>query len=441
MRVTRPLTLLLFLGSLHSLAAPIAPQDLLNLIPSSPAGQNLLLSEQQAAAAWNAAQAALGLKVNAGGNYSLNTSDFSSTQQSGSVNLSLSLPVLPWGTAFDGLKTAQRNLKSALLDARDARNILNSKIISGYYSVALAELDLKLAKENQTLAESQLQVAQQQRGQGTASLETLLQAQQKVNTTQASTLKAQNNLEVARSTLGNTLGLPLPEGEFTAEVQSALPDRTLQQWTTLALSQRSDLQKAQMKLESAQEALNQAIEDRWRPNATVSSGISSGGLGIDLGLNLQTGVLSSSASYSFQNSTQNTSSQTGYKVSLSASIPIVDGTQDANIQTQQLNLQSASAALDTTKQTAILDVKQKYSSVQLARLQVQNSNSNLELAREHLKVMEARLKAGLSTSLDLTGAQIALEQAQKDKTSAEVSLLSAVLDLLAAAGQPFGGAS
>ncbi|GEM44530.1 TolC family protein [Deinococcus cellulosilyticus] len=434
MRVTRPLTLLLLMGSLHSLAAPVTPQDILNLIPASPAGQNLALSEQQAQQTLNAAQAALDLKVTAGGNYSLNTTDFTSTQQSGSINLGVSLPVLPWGSAFDSLKTTQRNYKAALLDAQDARNSLTSKLISGYYSILLAELDLRLAKQNQRLAEVQLQVVQQQKNQGTAAQEALLQAQQKLGTTQVNTLKAQNALDAARATLSNTLGRPIPEGEYTAAVLTGLPERTLEAWNALALSQRSDLQKAALKLEAAQDALNHALEDRWRPAGTLSTGLSSGAFGVDVSLNVQTGVLSSSASYAFQDGGPG-----GYKFSLSASIPIVDASQDATIQANQLAVQVAQATVESTKQSALLDVAQKYASVQVAALQVKNASGALAVAAEHLKVTEARVKAGLSTPLDLTSAQIALAQAEKDRTAAEVSLLTANLDLMNAAGQTYRG--
>lgn len=435
MRVSRPLTLLLLMGSLHSLAAPVVPRDLLNLIPASPAGQNLLLSEQQAQQSFAAAQAALGLKVTAGGNYSINTTDFSSTQQSGSVNLGVSLPVLPWGTAFDSLKNAERTYKTALLDAQDARNALISKVIGGYYSILLADQDLNLAKQNQTLAEAQLQVAQQQKVQGTLTQEALLQAQQKVSTAQLGVLKAQNALDFARATLAGTLGMRLPEGEYTAAVLNGFPQRTLEEWNTLALSKRSDIQKATLKLQAAQDALNQAVEDRWRPSGTLSTSLSSGGFGADVSLNVQTGVLSSSASYALQDST----GAGGYRFSLSASIPIVDGSQDASIRAGQLALQSAQAAVETTRQTALLDVAQKFSSVQLAQLQVQNSMSALNIAREHLNVTEARVKAGLSTALELTSAQISVAQAENDRTAADVALLNAILELMNAAGEPYRG--
>ncbi|WP_169743787.1 TolC family protein [Deinococcus misasensis] len=429
MRVTRSLTLLLALGS-SGLATSIPPEKVLDLLPASPAAQGILWQEQQAQANWNAAQAALGLKVSGGGSASFSTTDFSSTQQTGSLNLSASLPVLPWGSAFDALKTAQRNLKSALLDIRDAQNTLKSKVLSGYYSIQLAEMDLQLAQQNQTLAEDQLNVVVQQRNQGTANQEALLQAQQKAANAQLTTLKAQNSLEVARISLSNTLGMPIPEGEYTADVPLKPSDQVLDLWQTQGMATRSDVQKAMLKVEAAQEALDQAREDRWKINASVSLGVSSGGFGADVGLNLQTGVLSTSGSYNLQSSGN---AATNYKVSLSANLPIVDGSLDASIQSQELALKSAQQALDTTRKTAKLDIQQKYTAQKVAQRQLENTALALQTAQTHLTVVEARAKNGLAAPLDVQSARIAVQQAQKDQRAAEVAWLNALLDLQAAA--------
>lgn len=433
MHLSRPLTLLLMMGS-SSLAASFSLQQLLQTLDHTPAWQNLNLISQQAQQALMAAQAGTQPKLSLGGSYSAGNSAAtdpasSAFQQNGSVNVNFSLPVLPWAAAFKGIKTAERSARSSLFDVQDAQNALGSKAIGGYFALQLAQWDVDLARQSLEQAQQQLKNAQQQKELGTLTQEGLLQAQQKATSAQINLQKAQNTLSQNAESLQNTLGMAVPAGEYDSLPQAQLSERTLQDWLALALKSRSDVGKAVLKVEAAQVALQEAQENRWRPAGTVSVSTGFDGLSADASLNWQNGTASTSASYS------TSGSQGGYKVSLSASIPILDGSADAEIQIQQLNLQSAQAALQTTQQNAALDVKQKFSNLTISKLQLENALAGLQIAQEHQKVIQARIEAGLSTAGDLSSAQIAVRQAERDQRSAQVAVLTANLELLQATGQ------
>ncbi|GGJ51888.1 TolC family protein [Deinococcus roseus] len=434
MRFARPIPLLLTLGLMQAHAAPFSLGEALKQLPTTAVWQNLNLAAEKAHQNLKAAQAATQWTVNASGNYSLNTSDFSSLNQSGSVGVSASAAVLPWASAFQTISTSEQNLTQTLLEVQTQQNTLLMKATQGYFTLALNQLKIEVARKNQILLEAQLAVSEQQRTQGTTSAESLLQARQKALEARAAVLTAESNLNLAREELLTSTGMAFPDGEYSTDTTLNVQTHSLQQWQTLALQNRNDLQKAALAVTQAQQNLQQAQQNKKLPDVTLNTTASYSDLSVGAGLNLKTGVGSLQSSYSF-----GSNSSGGVKFSLSASIPLLDPASEASLGTLALNVKSAQNALDTAINNATLEIKQRYAQLENTTAQVQNNQMALSLAEEHLKGVQARVKAGLSTALDEQSAQLSLDNARLNLKTSQSSLTSAQLELLISAGQTLEG--
>ena len=268
----------LWILALLALTPPVLAQGLsldtaLKGLPAAPDWRSSDLTYESALRSLEAAQAAAGLRVTGTSSYSLNSST-----QTLNVGATAAVNVLPWSSAADAIKVAQRTLERAALDRRDARNTLVVNLTTQYFSARQAALDNALAQATLKLRENQVRVAEAKYQAGQLSFEDLLTAQQNLETARVNAASAAGNLEITRQTLANTLGvLPSTLGDLsTAPKEADLPSGSLETLIAQALSQRSDVLKAQSRLADAQASLDIAQRDRWLPDTSLSLGYNQG---------------------------------------------------------------------------------------------------------------------------------------------------------------------
>ncbi|NJK44149.1 MAG: TolC family protein [Pleurocapsa sp. SU_196_0] len=210
-------------------------QGMVQQLPKSLEWQNADLTYQVAQRSLESARAAAGLKVSVGSDASASfpvTTPNSGSSGSVSVNASATLSVLPWSSAFDGVRSAERALYRAGLARTDARNTLALSATQQYFDARNAATTLENATRVENLNAQQLAVAQKQFQNGQVSKDSLETTRQNLETARLNTLQARQNAELARLQFFQTLGIP-DAGETleTAPTPRALPTQSLEALT------------------------------------------------------------------------------------------------------------------------------------------------------------------------------------------------------------------
>lgn len=439
---------LALLGSAQAQTAPRLPlQPVLEFMPKTldwrVADLNLETAERQL----DAARAASGLNVAAGGRYDYSNRNVGGVNTDGGnlvVSVNASLTVLPWGPAFDAVRSATRAYGRAVLDRTDARNLIFLNAITLYYSTRIAITDLELAQGNESLSDTQLKNADLQLKNGVISRDAYLGVQRANENARVITLSAKNALEITKIGFFNAINQPVRDDVVlvTAPVELALPQGNLEALVQTALARRSDVLKAKSRVDDAEEALANANRDRLLPASSVSVGIgqfagqTQTGASLNAGLNFQSGVVTSSASLPVVYPALPPNAQIGTTFTLSAqlSLPLLAPSSDARIASASASLESAKAGSETVRRGADLDVRQRYSDAQSAGARLGVARIGTQNARAALETAQTRLAAGLNTALDVESAKLSLRQAERDFESAVSLQVNAVYRLQNALG-------
>lgn len=444
-----------WLALIFALSCPVWAQEALTLeaalkaLQNSPSWRSADLSYESALRALEAAQAASGLQVTPGASYTLADSS-GSTSNNLTLSGTASLNVLPWTPSADAIRAAQRALERAALTRASTRNTLYATLISQYFGVRQAMESNNLAQANLKLQEALTRVAQAKYDTGQLSLSDLLTQQQALESAQVSAGSAAGNLEIARQTLANTLGIPASNlGEFpTAPTTPTLPTEPLEALISQAQARRPDVRIAQSQLEDAQDNLSIAQRNRWLPDSSVNLGYSvrnpttgSTTTSISAGLDFKSGTAGLSASVPVVSSSSSGNTANVLSLGLSVSFPLLAPSGDASIRSSQTALSAAQLALQSAQRAAELDVRQKYQQAQTALAQVGIAQAALTTANQTLKTAQAKLAAGTGTAVDVQQAQVNVQQAQVNLDSAIINAQTAAIALQNALGVNLTGAN
>lgn len=108
---------------------------------------------------------------------------------------------------------------------------------------------------------------------------------------------------------------------------------------------------------------------------------------------------------------------TSLTVSVSANIAVFDPNADAKIRSASLSLDSSRKALESTRQAAVLDLRQKYADALLQQRRCTYQRQVLSNAISALETAKKRFALGSIAALEVTQAQQTVSQAQRDLES------------------------
>ena len=440
--------MLALFGAATAQTAPQLPlQPVLEFMPKTLDWRVADLNLDTAARQLDAARAAAGLNVAAGGRYDYSNRNVGGVNTDGGnliVSVNASLTVLPWGPAFDAVRTATRSFERAALDRIDARNLIFLNAITLYYSTRIAIEDLELARGSETLSATQLKNADAQLKNGVINRDAYSNIQRAFEAARVTTLTAKNALEITKIGFFNAINQPVRDDVVlvTAPAELALPQGSTEVLVQTALTRRSDVLKAKSRVNDAEDALANANRDRLLPASSVSVGIgqfagqTQTGASVNAGLNLQSGVVTSSASLPVVYPALPPNAQIGTTFTLSAqlSLPLLAPSSDAKIASAAASLEFAKAGLETAKRGADLDVRQRYNDALSAAARISVVKIGAQNARAALETAQTRLAAGLNTATDVESAKLSLRQAERDFENAVALQVNAVYRLQNALG-------
>ncbi|MFB9993247.1 TolC family protein [Deinococcus oregonensis] len=438
----RTLTLGLFLLSASGVAQTASPlpsltlEDALARLAEAPSVTAARLSVQVAQQNYAAARNALGLSVSVNGSAgysggSASTAADGSTVNtpssvSGSAGVQVSLGLLPWASSQTGLQASARSLTLAEARLSETQASTRLNVYAQYLAAVVAGQDVALA--NQTLAFRQRQqaVAQAQADLGNATPESVLSAGADVLTAQASALNAAADLDAARRNLAALLNVDLTDTVFSSQPPSTFTLPDLPALVTRArMSSRAILQ-ARNDLADAQDTLNTQQRDANLPtlNASLRYGPAGSG-GLSANLNVKDGT----AGVGYTLPLGGSAGADRLSASLTGSYVVYSPGVRAQVSAAQASVTQAQLSLNAAQSDAELNVRTRYSAAQTATINLKTSETQVQVAQAGLDAAGLRLSAGTGTQDDVTAAQIALAQAQRNLLQARSTAQQALVQL------------
>jgi outer membrane protein len=424
----------------------IGLNDALKALPNALDWRSADLTYATAQRNLEAAQAAAGFQVSGGTKYdfSQRIDTNSQAQNALQVSATASANVLPWSSAAAQIRLAERAFERAGLDLLDTRNTLAINLVNQYFTARGANIDLDLATANEKLAEAQVRVATAQLSAGQISREAFLTVQRNLETARSNTLTASSAREIARLNLFNTLNQAPNEASLNdAPTELETPKESVDALIQASLERRADVQKALSRVRDAEDTLSAAQLNRYLPPTSLTLGVgqyagqTQTGLAFSAGINIQSGMASVNTSYPLvypADPNVNIPKATTFTLSASISLPIIAPSSDANISTAQTSLEAARAALESTRRSAVLDLRQKYNDAVTAKARLGVFRAALQAAQQTFETAKTRNANGTNTALDLETARIAVRQAERDLETGMVNQVLSVYRLQNALG-------
>ena len=323
----------------------------------------------------------------------------SSTSQSLNTGLSSSL------TVFDGLRNVNE-LRQAKLDVTAntgdltrARQTAVFTVASNYLTLATAEGQLAVQKQNLAAQEAQEAQLQTLVKAGARSISDLYQQQATTAAARASIVSAERDVELARIALIQTLQLD-PRGSYdfvaptVADVSGTVPKYDLDSLLSRAFASRSDLAAEQTRVEAAAVGTKAAAATRL-PSVSLNT--------------------SYNASYNSAAATAlgtQLDQNRGGSLSLAVSFPIFDrGATSVAVQQARIQEDNARLVLADQRQSVALDVRRAWLTLESTRQQLTVALAQQKAADLAVSTTQARYQVGTSTLLELTQARASQLQA------------------------------
>ena len=328
----------------------------------------------------------------------------SRTSRSQSAGASLGMSLYDpgdWAT----LAANKKGVKKSEMDLANSRQQIIFQVKQRYFQLLQAMKLLELQQEQVQVTEQTLKRAETLYEIGSAPLSNMLSARSNLENVRATLILRENNVEIARSNLGFTLGMEMDvrivPSEETFEV-APLPftyeearGRALEGHPSL-LSQKFSMLQARDNLRATQVALR-------HPTVSMSSGYS----------------WSLSGDEKFRGMEDLFMKNYGYSFRLSASFPIFNGLSTENsVKIQKLQYLRSMEQLEQAKRQASLDIKQSFLNLGRYRRSITAYEAAVRAAEEDFKLQDERYNFGAGTFLERQQAQLDLFSARNQLVQA-----------------------
>ena len=364
------------------------------------------------------------LRVRTGGQFALTWSGSHSGSgaddpYSQGVNLTFSQPLLRGAgvkIATAGLNDARRAEKQNLLQFRDTVANVVSSVVRLYRAYGQAERDVEVAERALTRARERYETSQLLVSTGRMAEQELVQNRAEIKQRELSIAGSRNALDEARLALVDVLDVASDTRIVLTDVLDpgdipppADPNASIE----LAFAHRTDLKLAALAIESAEQSLLLARDQR-RWDLSLNMGTSLSGTGSGLGGAIR-GLDSS-----------------GYSVGLSLSVPIGRAARDPSLHallSAEIGLDRTRIAYEEARHAVEVDVRDAVRTVHSSYRQVLLAREARSLAEETVDIERTKLASGISSNFEMVAAEDALLAAQNQETDTIVGYLNALTGL------------
>lgn len=275
---------------------------------------------------------------------------------------------------------------------RAATESVQRETIRAYYAAVLTEHLLEVNQTALETAERQLENTQARRRQGMASNYDELRAQVEVSNFRAQVLQARNDKDVAYTALYRLMGAsPESAVDLVDDVPLVVEEISFAAAARTALERRADLVVAEYALRMQRESVA-AAKGRYLPE--VSGYVSQ--------------VWANPDPHESTRDDWGDEWQAGVQVSL----PLFDGLARRGTLTQErAKLRQLEIALRDAEERTVSEIRQGVLSLKTAGEFAHSQSRNLETAQEALRLVEAGLKEGQNSPVEVMDARQALTKA------------------------------
>lgn len=371
--------------------------------------------------------------------------------------LSASLDTDLWGRQRSQRRIAQFGVRAADRVVDREENDLVFDVQSAYLETLRSQALVRVSADAVAAAGEQLRVAQAQFRAGVVPEFDVLRANVQVENLRQNQIAAENRERVAEAGLIEVLGIEpttrleltplvppvptahlevppapgvapaqpppaqpappaqaMPRGEVPPSLAAEFP-RELGPALVLAYARRPELQTFEANIRQAQERVSFERKAR-RPNAVING------------------------NYHYTpDATGFAANRTSWDVTANLSISVFDsGLIKSRIRGAQDELDVLTAQRDQSRQAVAREVRAALLNLQEAETRRTSTAANTDQAREALRIARVRYQAGVSTTVEVTDAEVALTQAQTNQVNAEYDVLSARAAVLRSLGQHAG---
>jgi outer membrane protein len=288
-----------------------------------------------------------------------------------------------------------------------------------FYGVLLAEKLVEANRQGLEIVRANSENVQSQYRHGTIAEYDMLRAEVEVANTEPLLISAENNLELARNSLKNLLGLPLDtdirtEGQFAfAELPASLTDQARRD----ALTNNAFIRQL---------ALSEAIQKK--------------NIGIERAHYFPTLSLVGAYSWQTEDNTFEFKNYTWAKTSnlgLRMSFPLFDGRRTSS-RTRQAKNEYEKTHLARLKAEEALRIQIESAELRMAEAKqvILGQEKGIDQARRAVSIAQTRFTNGVGTQLELLDSQVALTRAETNYAMAVYDYLVAEADWRYAVGLP-----
>lgn len=344
---------------------------------------------------WSVSEAQAGRMptVSLGNSYSLKDHNPAGTDDlSGSLRMNWQL--YSGGRVEGQIDQAKRGVGVADLGVEKTKQQLKLDTTTAYFTILQTKNLVEVNQQSVSNLQEHLNSVQAKYDVGVVAKSDVLRAEVELANAQQNLIKAQNNYDLAVAGLLNTMTIdPGTELALTDTLNYNKYDKTLDD-SLQAAQTRPDVAQAEENVKISETAVKMAKSGKL-PSVSLS------------------------ASNGWNGSVLPGSGDDDWSVGLSASWSIFDaGSTSAKVKQADASLDKAKEQLVQVKNSATLEVRQNYLSMQEAEKRIDTNKVAVGKAEEDLVIAREKYNAGVGTNLDVIDAQLALTQAKTNEIQA-----------------------
>lgn len=296
------------------------------------------------------------------------------------------------GSVKGQIKQARYGLNAQDLALEETKQAIRLQATSDYYNILQCRNLIDVEQESVNTLQEHLDNVNAQYRVGTVAKSDVLASQVQLANAQQALVTAQNNYDIAVSTLNNVIGLPTDTVlDIRDQLKYTKYDLTQDDCTNYALDNRADGAAARYAVKAAEAGVETA-KAGYQPtvNAVVNKSI--GG------------------EKPFRH--DHTSSDS-WSAGVNASWNVFDnGLTQASVKSANMALAKAQEEAAQTDDQIRLDVRKAYLGLQAAEKNIQTTSVAVTRAEEDYKIAQVRYSAGVGTNLDVMDANEKLTTAR-----------------------------
>ncbi len=323
------------------------------------------------------------------------------------------------------------------------KNQIALSVASTYLQILQAEENLKIAKKQEELTESQLNRAKKLVASGTTNQGTVLNLQAQLANDKVQSINAENQIQLAYNAMINLLQLdtdtPFEIEAISIEELPVMPEESVAELYQLSLGNLPEIKQAELTITQSQlgekiagSSLLPSLSAYGNMNTVYSeSGVEATYLGIVpelIGVTENTQEKVYGATPQFAYNTQSFGNQLnnnlGQSVGLSLSVPIFNGYRNkTSVENAKLSTTISELSLENTKNQLKNDITTAYTNLKGAKSRYEAAALSETAQRLNFDFNEKRFDAGLTNSVELLAAKNQWFQSQLQLNNAKYEYL------------------